>query len=492
MLERRDLGPAALGRLIAALWVNEARLTEEPRASLAEGARRRVDALALDVVTSGEGGEALLDRLGEALGPAPAEAVSEAAAAWYARARGRDAPRTDAGRVAALSRRLAQGTGFAGGGDEAPDLDDDAPEMLLSDDMSRAYQVERLLGEGAQGQVFAVAIVGDQAFEGYQGPVERAVVKLAKNAAGGEALRQEEAIYAQPDRRVVRSLDAGALQDGRRYLVLEMLQPTPSVRFSGEGARVDPASACEIFVNLLDALKTLHFRRSLPLVLCDLKPENVMLRMAGAAADLSDDEYLERLAEGRYEVVFTDLGVAQQRETLLAAEGRVSALIGSPLYLPPESVPTFAGAEFVPGLYSTKTDVYALTLSFYVMLTGHRPYARRGLYQLSGADQLRELLDFKREGVPPHDRKRIHRDLGSAAPPVLALLDAGLEADPERRATADTLLRIARQELRLEERAQATGDYCYDDPANRLRLRQRHFPPLSAARAFYARGASAT
>jgi serine/threonine protein kinase len=345
-------------------------------------------------------------------------------------------------------------------------------EILPSDDMSRAYVVEKLIGRGGQGYVFQIQIQGSQEFSGFKDPVERAVLKIAREG-GVEALELEKGIYEVPDRGIVKLLDSGIANEAP-YMVLEMLQPHANQRFPKEP--VHPAIALDTFIHLLGVLQGIHMRRERPLLLFDIKPDNVMLRMG--SADLDDSEYRRRLATGAYEPVFMDMGCARERRAVESKDGILGEFIGTPAYLPPESVPQLTGE--VEGRYGVETDVYALTASLCQLLTGKRPYEHRGVYELKGQDQLFELLSHKTDRSEAFNL----RDLDSAIAPydpasgteLIRIVEAGLHPDPNERASLATLLNMCRKSFTVaERRKKEVGDYHYDHVKG-LRLWQTRLP----------------
>ena len=345
-------------------------------------------------------------------------------------------------------------------------------EILPSDDMSRAYVVEKLIGRGGQGYVFQIQVQGSQEFEGFKDPVERAVLKIAREG-GVEALELEKGIYEVPDRGIVKLLDSGIANEAP-YIVLEKLQPHPCQRFPKEP--VHPAVAIDTFIHLAGVLQGIHMRRERPLLLFDIKPDNVMLRMG--SADLEDDEYRRRLATGAYEPVFMDMGCARERRAVEDKKGILGEFIGTPAYLPPESVPQLTGE--VEGLYGVQTDVYALTASLCQLLTGKRPYEHRGVYELKGQDQLFELLSFKTDRSEAFDLRDLDRAIAPYDPAsgtdLIQIVEAGLHPDPNERASLSTLLNMCRKSFTVaERRKKEVGGYHYDHVKG-LRLWQTRLP----------------
>ncbi len=361
--------------------------------------------------------------------------------------------------------------------------EDAAAKLILAEDGSRAYQIIRELGRGGQGVVRLVKIAGDQAFEGFAEPVEECVLKTSKQP---DSLLREQAVYMTPSPGIVKLLDVGAIKGRRGYLVMERLYLHPFNMFSTKQGRmsVDVATAVDTFVNLLDTLHGLHTRKEMPLVLCDIKPDNIMLRMSNKNGTPTLQEYLRRIASGHYEPVFMDMGCAQHLQVLREAQGRLQELIGTPIYLPPESIPEFAGV-FKPGIYSQKTDVYALTLSFYEYLTADRPYRAAGLYKFKGRDLLFQLLDMKKRLVSPIDHDMVSNLMGQDAPVFKKIFDMGLNPNAQQRATALQLLDECKKVFKVKANfVTSVTEYRYD-MAKGCRLVQERYPRIEAQKNRY-------
>ena len=355
-------------------------------------------------------------------------------------------------------------------------------EMLPSDDMSRVYLVEKLLGRGGQGYVFQVSIQGEQEFEAFKRPVSQAVLKIAREGHAESLIRERE-VYSVPNPGIVKLLDSGTANDAP-YLVLEKLHPHPGAWFGG--VPVDPATAIDIFVNLLVTLRGIHGSRECPLLLLDIKPDNFMLRMSNAEGEISDEEYLTRLSTGAYEPVFMDMGIARPRREVEKSGGRLDQLVGTAVYLPPEAYPSLSTEQL--GQYSEATDVYALTLAFYELLTGARAYEHRGVYELKGQDRLFELIDFKLERVDPVDPQAVHRAVMEGDHEVLEVLRLGLHPDPDLRGTVQRLLDLCKASFGvIERRKREVGEYHYD-MVKGVRLWQSRYPRINPERnAYYQR-----
>lgn len=347
-------------------------------------------------------------------------------------------------------------------------------EMLFSTDLSRAYVLGGLLGEGGQGAVYTVGIQGGQYFKGFANPVSEAVMKLSHEGFGENLLR-EGRISGLGDPGIVRLLDQGATGAGAPFLILERLHRLPADRLKARADLVR-ASSIDIFANLLQTLHELHFRKDGPLVLCDIKPENLLLRLPGHC-ELGDDEYEALVYENSYEPVFVDVGCALDAHDLAERGGELEEMIGTPAYLPPEAIPVIGGEEIELGIYSRKTDVYSLTLAFYVLLTSKRPYAHNANLQgLVGREFLLALFELKRKpGALAYDPKAVEEAVGEKhAPVVLEVLAAGLAPDPKVRPSARVLLKTCEQLFNCERHRERPERYLYDGPVA-LRIRQTRF-----------------
>jgi serine/threonine-protein kinase len=156
--------------------------------------------------------------------------------------------------------------------------------------------------------------------------------------------RELEAIQRLRHPNVVRALDHGTIADGRPYLVLELLEG-PSLRdvLMDRGA-LPPREMMEILAPLCDALAVAH---DAGLVHRDVKPSNVIL---------ARDE------EGRIRPVLLDFGLVKLVDQ--AGPGLTSSrsMLGTPAAMAPEQM---RGQPV-----DARTDVYALGLLIYHMLTG--------------------------------------------------------------------------------------------------------------------------
>lgn len=190
--------------------------------------------------------------------------------------------------------------------------------------------------------------------------------------------------------------DAGTLNDGRPYMVMELC---PGGSLNDELQRngpMVPASACQIGVNLADALAAAH---ELGILHRDLKPANILIN--------------------RYGVVgIADFGLA----SIIEAGGEQSASRDAltPAYAPPES---FRAEEPTPS-----ADIYSMAATLYALLAGRPPR-----FPASGESPgLWAILE--RHGQPVEDIPGVPARL-------MDILQACLAADPAQRLPSAASLR---------------------------------------------------
>lgn len=202
------------------------------------------------------------------------------------------------------------------------------------------YTLDRMIGEGGFGQVW-----GATGTDGVRVAIKILHLELVRSIDALTRFQRElSAIERLQHRSVVRALGHGALDDGRPYLVLEYLEG-PSLRevLHAHGP-MPPAEMLTIFEPLCDALSVAH---AAGLVHRDVKASNVIL-----ARD-----------ERGMRPVLLDFGLVKLSDQ--AGPGLTSSrsMLGTPAAMAPEQM---RGQPV-----DARTDVYALGLLAFHMLTGH-------------------------------------------------------------------------------------------------------------------------
>jgi serine/threonine protein kinase/tetratricopeptide (TPR) repeat protein len=250
------------------------------------------------------------------------------------------------------------------------------------------YKLVEEIGEGGMGIVWMAQQTT---------PVRRVVaVKVIKAGmdsravlARFEAERQALAMMDHPN--IARVLDAGTTLPyegggrggpggGRPFFVMELVKGVPITRFCDE-RRLSPRQRLELFVPVCQAIQHAHQKG---VIHRDIKPSNVLIA-------LYDDRPVPKVIDFG---VAKATGPALTEQTLLTGFGTV---VGTPEYMSPEQA-TLNNLDI-----DTRSDVYALGVLLYELLTGTTPVDRRRLGQAA----VLEVLRIVREVEPPAPSSRL-------------------------------------------------------------------------------------
>jgi len=286
-----------------------------------------------------------------ALSPSLDEALAmpaDSRAAWLADIRARDAAF-----AADLESLLAEHEALQ----ESLFLEGALPRILRADDVPSlegqivgAYRLNSRIGQGGMGSVW-LAERCDGRFEG------RVAVKLLNIAlmgrAGEERFRREGNFLAKLTHpHIARLIDAGVAAASQPYLVLEYVNGQPIDRYCDERA-LGIEARIRLFLDVLEAVAHAHANL---VVHRDIKPANVLVSVDGQVKLL--DFGIAKLLKGDAQWG----GSPVVEANALTREG------GAPL------TPEYAAPEqMAHGQVTTATDVYALGVLLYVLLSGQHP-----------------------------------------------------------------------------------------------------------------------
>ncbi len=309
-------------------------------------------------------------------------------AAWLARACGDDAKlRCEVEEL--LRAESAQGvldTPPLAAGAVAADSVSIAPS-LAAETRIGAWRIERLVGRGGMGEVYA-ALRDDAGFS------QRGALKLLRFEAIGELQRfhAERQILARLDHSgIARLLDGGVAPDGRPYTVMEFVEGTSLIDWC-KARHAMLYERLDLFAQVCDAVAYAH--RNL-VIHRDLKPANTLVD-----------------AEGKVKLL--DFGIAKLIDASASKDAADATMTVAPFTL------DYAAPEQIAGeAATTATDVYALGVLLFELLTGERPLRTRGLLY---AQTLALLKD--REAPPASRTAREKADAPLPANALTGDLDA--------------------------------------------------------------------
>src|SRR5438067_823504 len=211
-----------------------------------------------------------------------------------------------------------------------------------------AYLILRELGRGGMGTVY-LASRDD-------GVVHKQVAIKIVRAGLGEAdvlrrFRQERDILAALDHpAIARLIDGGSTEEGLPYFVMDYIEGE-RIDLWCDRRKLNVTGRLKLFEVVCDGVQYAHQRL---VVHRDLKPANILVT-----------------AEGHVKLL--DFGIAK----MLSPDG-VSQELGLTQTLLRQMTPEYASPEQVMGeAVHTSSDVYALGVVLYELLTGHLPYNLR-------------------------------------------------------------------------------------------------------------------
>ncbi len=281
------------------------------------------------------------------------------------------------------------------------------------------YTLQRLLGKGGMGSVYLA----------HDGELDRKVaIKFPEfddrpevAAAAIERFRREARAMATVHHPNICPIFDVGQHDGRHYLTMAWIDGRTLSDVVGS------LSQTEIVRLAMTTARALHAAHQAGVVHRDLKPSNVMLDKRG-------------------EPIVMDFGLASRAAVSESGLTHSGLVIGSPAYMAPEQVD--AAHDWI----GPRTDVYALGVILYQLLTGRRPFDGAGLSvlgkiaagirpespsQIAAVSPSLEAICLKAMAHRIADRFESAKDLADSLDRWLTTPDSGsVRARPSRRKTA--------------------------------------------------------
>ncbi len=290
------------------------------------------------------------------------------------------------------------------------------PRSGLSRTRIGAYQVLEEIGHGGMGTVYRAVRGGGEDFQ-----VEVAIKVIGREADESlllDRFKAERQILARLEHpNIARFLDGGATEDGLLYFVMEYVRGKSLTQYC-DSKSLPVSERIELLSKVCDAVAYAH--RNL-IVHRDLKPDNILVTHDGVPKLL-------------------DFGIAR----ILESSG-LGDTVDQTVTLVRMVTPAYASPEQIRGEpVGVASDIYALGVLLYELLTGRRPYRLGAVWAesariiceqepthasaavVSDSDNSTEQISRCRSTTPEGLRKRLDGDLDN-------ILAVALRKDPSHR-----------------------------------------------------------
>jgi len=258
--------------------------------------------------------------------------------------------------------------------------------MLQIGDQFDHFQIRAHIAKGGMSDIY-------RAYDLLSG--KEVVLKIPDSMSIGDPAQYER---FQRELEVMRTLNHPAIQKGcgsgtynnTPYLVTELIDGKSMRDFIKEKAPISPDESLGLIRKVADGLAHCHDHG---IIHRDLKPENILIT-----------------AEGQ--PVILDFGLALTKGAHRVTYANLTSAAGTPDYMAPEQIEGHRGDQ--------RTDIYAVGIMLYEMLTGSPPF--------SGDNNLAVMAQHLKGGIP-----RLDKIQPGISPQMAALVARCLQLKPDDR-----------------------------------------------------------
>ncbi|MCY1030895.1 protein kinase [Corallococcus sp. BB11-1] len=244
-------------------------------------------------------------------------------------------------------------------------------DPLLSSQVGEFIINERI-GAGGMGVVYRAthSLIGKQA------AIKVLRADLVSPRVHERLLVEARAVNAIQHPGIIDIFGFGSLPDGRPYIVMELLKGRSLAEFAPTPQPLDVATTVWVLDQILAALGAAH---EAGVVHRDLKPANVFVVEGPNSAPT---------------IKLVDFGIAKLLESRDSPTTLDGTILGTPEFMAPEQI---RGGEVGPA-----TDLYAVGIMAFQMLTGTRPFHGDPLQVMfAQVDRIPPMPSSLAKGIPP-------------------------------------------------------------------------------------------
>ncbi|HVY29241.1 MAG TPA: serine/threonine-protein kinase [Polyangiaceae bacterium] len=230
-------------------------------------------------------------------------------------------------------------------------MSDEVPALAVGTLIAGKLRIVRALGIGGMGTVYEV----EHELTRHRRALKLLHPEFASNSqAVARFLREASAAGRIGSEHIVETFDAGSLETGEPYLVMEMLDGRSLADLLEEHGRVPEANAIDWVAQACDGLQAAH---DAGIIHRDIKPDNLFIQRSGR-------------------VKILDFGISKFDPGLTGEKQLTGDLtLGTPYYMAPEQTSNTSSVD-------QRADVYALGVVLYECVTGRKPFEAETYPQL--------------------------------------------------------------------------------------------------------------
>jgi len=208
------------------------------------------------------------------------------------------------------------------------------------------YRVDAIIGRGGMGLVVKAWHLGLE---------EEVAIKLLRDDIPideetiARFIREAQAAVKLKSEHIARITDVGTFDDGKPYMVMELLEGQDIGQLLTERGRLQPSLAIDLVIQACEALAEAH---SLGIVHRDIKPTNL---------------FLSSRPDGSLLLKVLDFGISKSPAGAELSLTQTWSVLGSPAYMSPEQM---RSARHVDG----RSDIWSLGTVLYEAIEGHLPF----------------------------------------------------------------------------------------------------------------------